>query len=294
MIKAIDLVLLFLQALAEGWGYIWGKSGQVWTQANQAAATRAMTVKYGSKWIGKIVADCSGLFVWAFKKLGFKIYHGSNTIFNKYCSTTGPLAGEVRIRRGTAVFQNTNGKRGHIGLYVGGGMCVEEHGTQAGIIKSPLSTWDEWGELKDVDYTDEIWETFDIIPADTLSKGAKGELVKWLQRGLVEAGYDVGKEKDGSPLIDGIYGTDTVSAVRAFQSDKGLAPDGKAGKKTMAAIKAILEDDEDGEGKPEEAPAEAPDEPQEAPDTWGTLTLAEKVENLNERLKRQEGGKTNV
>lgn len=33
MIKAIDLVLLFLQALAEGWGYIWGKSGQVWTQA---------------------------------------------------------------------------------------------------------------------------------------------------------------------------------------------------------------------------------------------------------------------
>lgn len=293
MIKAIDLVLLLLQALAEGWGYIWGKSGQVWTQANQAAATRAMTVKYGSKWIGKIVADCSGLFVWAFKKLGFKIYHGSNTIFNKYCSTTGPLAGEVRIRRGTAVFQNTNGKRGHIGLYVGGGMCVEEHGTKAGIIKSPLSTWDEWGELKDVDYTDEIWETFDIIPADTLSKGAKGELVKWLQRGLVEAGYDVGKEKDGSPLIDGIYGTDTVSAVRAFQSDKGLDPDGKAGKKTMAAIKAILEDDEDGEDKPEEAPAEAPDEPQEAPDTWDTLTLAEKVENLNERLKRQEGGKAN-
>lgn len=294
MIKAIDLVLLFLQALSEGWGYIWGKSGQVWTQANQSAATRAMTVKYGSKWIGKIVADCSGLFVWAFKRLGFKIYHGSNTIFNKYCSTTGPLAGEVRIRRGTAVFQNTNGKRGHIGLYVGGGMCVEEHGTKAGIIKSPLSTWDEWGELKDVDYTDEIWETFDIIPADTLSKGAKGELVKWLQRGLVEAGYDVGKEKDGSPLIDGIYGTDTVSAVRAFQSDKGLAPDGKAGKKTMAAIKAILEDDEDGEDKPEEAPAESPDDPQEAPDTWDTLTLAEKVENLNERLKRQEGGKTNV
>ena len=53
-------------------------------------------------------------------------------------------------------------------------------------------------------------------------------------------------------------------------------------------------DDEDGEDKPEEAPAEAPDEPQEAPDTWDTLTLAEKVENLNERLKRQEGGKTNV
>lgn len=296
MIKAADLILLFLQALAAGWGYIWGKSGQVWTQANQAAATRAMTVKYGSKWIGKIVADCSGLFVWAFKQLGFKIYHGSNTIFNKYCSTTGPLAGEVRIRRGAAVFQNTNGKRGHIGLYVGGGMCVEEHGTQAGIIKSPLATWDEWGELKDVDYTAEIWETFDIIPADTLTKGAKGELVKWLQRGLIEAGYDV-----GSSGADGIFGSGTLSALRAFQSDKGLTPDGKAGKKTMAAIKAILEDDEDGEDKPEEAPlpqspdgdsslGEGANTPQEPAKDWDTLSLEEKVEDLNERLKRQEGG----
>ena len=289
-IKAAALVLLFLQALAEGWGYIWGKSGQVWTQANQDAATRAMTRKHGAKWIGKIVADCSGLFVWAYKKLGLKIYHGSNTIFNKYCSSTGPLAGEVKIRRGTAVFQNKNGKRGHIGLYVGGGMCVEEHGTQAGIIKSPLSTWDEWGELKDVDYSGEIWETFGIVPEDTLKKGAKGELVKWLQRGLVEAGYDIGKGKDGKPLIDGVYGTETVSAVRAFQYDRGLASDGAAGKLTMAAIKAILEDDEDGEDKPADVPTEAPEEPTETQDTWATLSLEEKVENLNERLKRQEGG----
>ena len=280
-IKAAALVLLFLQALAEGWGYIWGKSGQVWTQANQDAATRKMTVRYGSKWIGKIVADCSGLFVWAYKKLGAKIYHGSNTIFNQYCSSTGPLAGKVKIRRGTAVFQNTNGKRGHIGLYVGGGMCVEEHGTQAGIIKSPLSTWDEWGELADVDYSGEIWEAFDIVPADTLTKGAKGELVKWLQRGLVEAGLDLD--------VDGIYGSDTVSAVRAFQHDNGLTPDGKAGKLTMAAIKAIMEDDEDGEDKLEEAPVA----PQEPADEWENLSIEEKVENLNERLKRREGENSN-
>lgn len=280
-IKAAALVLLFLQALAEGWGYIWGKSGQVWTQANQNAATRKMTVKYGSKWIGKVVADCSGLFVWAYKRLGAKIYHGSNTIFNKYCSETGPLAGEVKIRRGTAVFQNTNGKRGHIGLYVGGGMCVEEHGTQAGIIKSPLSTWDEWGVLKDVDYAGEVWETFGIVPADTLAKGARGELVKWLQRGLIEAGYDVGE--DGA---DGIYGSMTVSAVRAFQSDHNLTPDGKAGKQTMAALKELQEDDEPDEDKP----VEAPSEPEEAPDIWATLSLAEKVEDLNERLKALERG----
>lgn len=284
MIKAAELVLLFLQALSEGWGYIWGKSGQVWTRANQNAATRAMTVKYGAKWIGKIVADCSGLFVWAYKKLGLKIYHGSNTIFSKYCSTTGPLAGEVRIRKGTAVFQNTNGKRGHIGLYVGGGMCVEERSTSTGITKSPLAAWDEWGELKDVDYSAEIWETFNILPLDTITKGAKGELVKYLQRGLIEAGYDV-----GAAGADGVFGGETLSAVRAFQYDNGLAADGKVGQKTWAKIKALLDDDEPDEDKP----VEPPDEPQEPANDWASLSLEEKVENLNERLKRQEGGESN-
>ena len=73
MIGAKDLCVLFAQALDERWGYIWGRSGQVWTQANQDAATRDMTVKYGAKWIGKRVADCSGLFVWAYKQRGEKI-----------------------------------------------------------------------------------------------------------------------------------------------------------------------------------------------------------------------------
>lgn len=248
MIKIRALVNLALQAYEEKWGYIWGKSGQVWTQANQNAATRDMTVKYGQKWVGKRVADCSGLFVWAFKQLGGKIYHGSNTIWNEYTDPDhrGPLAGEVKIRYGTAVFQNTDGKRGHIGWYVGGGMCVEERGTQTGIIMSPLAAWDEWGELKGADYSGEIWETFNILPLDTITKGAKGELVKYLQNALQEADYDIGKTG-----VDGIFGAETLSAVRAFQSDKGLTPDGKVGKNTWAAIKALVQDDEDGEDKPD-------------------------------------------
>ena len=156
-IKASDLLASIRQAYAEKWGYIWGTRGQVWTQAQQDKATRDMTRKYGQRWVGKRVADCSGLIKWAYQQHGGDIYHGSNTMFNQ-CTETGPLAGVVRIRRGTAVFQVSGGTRGHVGIYDGGGMVIEEHGTQAGIIKSPLSTWDEWGELKDVDYTDEIWE----------------------------------------------------------------------------------------------------------------------------------------
>ena len=290
LIPVRELVNTALQAYEEKWGYIWGKSGQVWTQANQDAATRDMTVKYGQKWVGKRVADCSGLFVWAFRQHGGKIYHGSNTIWEKYLvhETRGPLAGVVRIRYGAAVFQNVGGKRTHIGWYKGGGMVEEERGTQTGCILSPLATWDEVGELKDADYTGEVYETFNILPLDTLTKGSKGELVKYLQRALAEDGYDIGKAKDGKPLIDGIFGSSVLSAVRAFQHDHGLDPDGKVGQKTWAVIKALVVDDETEEDKP----TEAPDEPQESDDQWDSLTLEEKVEDLNKRLKLQEGGES--
>lgn len=288
MISGQALVNKAREAYEAKWGYIFGTRGQVWTQKQQDNATREMTVKYGQKWVGRRVADCSGLIKWAMRELGGDIYHGSNTMFNE-CAETGPLAGVVKIRVGTAVFQNTNGKRGHVGIYDGGGMVIEEHGTQAGIIKSPLATWDEWGILPGTDVSDGVWETFDIVPLDTLTKGSKGEVVKWYQRGLVELGYDIGKAKDGSPLVDGIYGTEMVSVTRAFQADNELTADGKAGKKTMAKLKELLEDDEPDEDKS----VEVPDEPQEPVDEWDTLTGAQKLDDLNKRVKALEGRKSN-
>ena len=283
MIKASELMTSIRQAYAEKWGYIWGTRGQVWTQKNQDAATRNMTKKYGQKWVGKRVADCSGLIKWAYQQHGGDIYHGSNTMYNE-CTETGPLAGKVRIRVGTAVFQNTNGKRGHVGVYNGGGMVIEEHGTQAGIIMSPLATWDEWGILKESDVSGELEETFDIIPLDTLEKGTKSEVVKWYQRGLVELGYDIGKRKDGTPLVDGIYGSEMVSVTRSFQHDHGLTPDGKAGKLTMAKLKELLEDDE-----PEEDTEVDFDQ---MIDHWDEMSIADKVETLHKRLLAVEGGES--
>lgn len=280
------LVNTAMEAYKAKWGYIWGTSGQKWTQANQDKATRDMTRRYGQKWVGHTVADCSGLFVYAYRQHGKKIYHGSNTIWEKYIvpESKGALAGEIKIRYGSAVFQNVDGKRTHIGWYIGGGMCEEEHGTKAGCILSPLATWDEYGELVDQDYSAEIWETFNILPLDTITKGAKGELVKYLQRALVEAGYEVGE-------IDGIFGTATLSAVRAFQHDHGLTPDGKVGKKTWTAIKSLVADDEPDEDKPAEAPDGVQDTPEESPDKI-PLTIEERLRRLELAVFGQEGGES--
>lgn len=159
-IKATDLIAKFQYALDNRWGYIWGTAGVKWTAEKQKAATREQTVKYGSKWIGHYVADCSGLFSWAFKQLGGYIYHGSNTMYDKYCNVKGTFKNGKRtdgldLKPGTALFTGTTNNKGHVGLYIGNGYVIEAQGTQAGVVrsKSSLAKWTYWGELKGCIYS---------------------------------------------------------------------------------------------------------------------------------------------
>ena len=278
MIKASELIELFELALDEKWGYIWGTRGQVWTQYSQDRATRDMTVKYGQKWVGRSVADCSGLFVWAFKELGGSMYHGSNTMWKKYTTSKGTLTGALTIRPGTAVFTvGSDGVRGHVGLYIGGGVCIEAKGTKDGVVTSNLSRWDEWGELVGVEY--DLPAEIAEMPARTLRKGDRGDDVADLQR-LLNA------DPRYPTKVDGIFGGDTESSVRAFQADNGLTADGIVGPKTWAKLDEV-EADEDGEQT-------VPIDPAIPGDVWGKMTLEEKVEDLNKRLKAVEGGVSNV
>lgn len=295
MIPIRDLVTTAKQSYKskdDRWGYIWGKSGQTWTQRSQDVATREMTVKYGQQWVGKRVADCSGLFVFAFRENGGEIYHGSNTIWNDYTvpETRTALAGEVKIRYGTAVFQVNEGRRTHVGWYIGGGMCLEAQGTRTGCVLSPLATWDEAAELTNADYTGEVYEMFDILPLETLTKGSMGELVRYLQTQLIAAGYDV-----GSKGADGNFGGNTLSAVRAFQSDHGLTPDGKVGKMTWAAIKTVTGNDEpEGDDKPADAILDAPQEPTDSNVAKSPLTIEQRLMQLELAVFGMEfGGESN-
>ena len=117
----------FQTALRDGWGYIYGASGEIWTQARQNAASREQTKKYGQKWVGHRVADCSGLFAWAFRQLGGYCYHGSNTMFRRYSSASGSLSAGKQtdgepLKPGTAVYKfNASEGYHHVGLYIGDG-----------------------------------------------------------------------------------------------------------------------------------------------------------------------------
>jgi len=271
MIKASDLIRLFLYALEQLWGYIWGTAGIEWTQARQDQKVQYMIDKYGkdwkknadakkdnyykaalygAKWIGHVVADCSGLFVWAFKKLGSAIYHGSNTIYDRYCTEKGKLTDDVRksLLPGTAVFVDKSGNKSHIGFYIGKGKVIEAAGTESGVCLSNVTAgkWTYFGKLKGVEYDvpvdAEIPDLGASAPADdktstqtepTLRKGSRGDWVAILQNKLMLLGYSLPRYG-----ADGDFGQETLAAVKAFQKANGLLADGVVGKQTWAAINA--------------------------------------------------------
>ena len=78
--------------------------------------------------------------------------------------------------------------------------------------------------------------TFDVVlmswnsKVEALSKyGSRGTEVRTIQEKLKRWGYYSGS-------VDGIYGSQTVSAVKSFQKKNGLTVDGIAGTQTLKAM----------------------------------------------------------
>lgn len=271
MIKAQEIVDWFRYALENHWGYTFGSHGGVWTASDQKLKVNYMiknfgedwkknadakknnyylTAMYGAKWIGHNVSDCSGMFVWVYKKYGLAIQHSSSGIYKSYCKEKGKLTADLKktLLPGTAVFTgDTATNHPHVGLYVGNGKCIEAAGVEAGVITSNITAnkWKWYGLLKSVDYpASEAQEqpsapVDDKIPTDnlpTLRKGNTGEYVTLLQTKLLQKGYDLGKYG-----VDGDFGSATLAAVKQFQKDHGLTVDGVVGKNTWAALNETTE-----------------------------------------------------
>lgn len=252
-VKAEEFVKKVEVAYEGKWGYIWATAGELWTETKQKNLVAkynsdpnkysdlATGAQYGKKWIGRKVADCSGLIKWAMVQLGVKgIYHGSNSQFNKNCSKVGKIEAGVKIPVGALIFTGKEkGQHNHVGVLVSESCVCEAKGTTAGVVHTPMSNkkWTYYGLLNDVDYgkasapakqTDAKTTTTKAKKHPMLQRGAKGEDVKTLQTLLA---------KDGSTLqIDGIFGIGTQTAVKAFQKKHNLVVDGIVGPKTWAEL----------------------------------------------------------
>ena len=64
-----------------------------------------------------------------------------------------------------------------------------------------------------------------------LKQGSSGSDVQKMQQALIDAGYNV-----GNTGADGVFGSNTLAAVKQYQKDNGLAVDGIAGQNTLGSL----------------------------------------------------------
>lgn len=142
--------------------------------------------------------------------------------------------------------------QGHIGVYIGNGLCVEcspkwADGVQitaVGNVPHPagynVRTWTKHGKLPYVTYagkqeaaTTTKKEEFEVkVPV--LRRGDKGPEVEAMQRHLLGYGYSVGKSG-----VDGSFGPATENALECYQEDNDLEVDGIRGPATFRSMNGL-------------------------------------------------------
>ena len=217
--------------------YIFGAAGQACTpayrqqvmkskpeyadaiQRNCPVLTGTQSSCSGCKYEGRKAYDCRGLTREGIRAVtGWPILGaGATSQWNdaRNWDIKGPI--QAMPERPCIVFVQKGNTMNHTGVYVGGGSVIHASGHNAGVINSPMPrSWTHYA------IPTGLYEEGEIPMVDEyMIRGRdKGEKVKTLQQGLIRLGYDLG------PLgADGDFGSKTESAVRLFQSDKGLPVD---------------------------------------------------------------------
>ena len=182
----------------------------------------------GCKWQGALAYDCRGFTHWLLKQVGIEIAGGGatsqyNTISN--WAVRGKIADMPDVV--CCLFRQSGSKMEHTGMHIGRGQVIHcSAGVQTGNIGQG---WTHYAVPVGLYSADEIQKAGRIKVRKILRKGASGDEVRELQTMLAAWGYDVG-------AVDGVFGSATEGAVRAFQTAKGLTVDGICGTATWAAL----------------------------------------------------------
>lgn len=243
MKTAKDFVAYVLSRV--GCAYWWGAQGQACTRPNLDRLAKEYAGHYTQSYIGRCAKaigkqaqafDCSGLVLAAYWGIDRDFFAetnkvkgipdtSANNLLAKFCTVKGPI-GTMPDIAGVLLF-----KSGHVGIYVGNGLCVEAVNPERGVIKHPYkeTPWTHWGKLDGLDYA---------LPAPpkpsypTLKQGGTGEAVKALQSKLKALGFYSFK-------VDGAYGPITRQSVISFQKAYGLTVDGIAGPQTLGKLDTL-------------------------------------------------------
>ena len=136
--------------------------------------------------------DCSGAWVRCYKKHGYNILHGSNSIFRKECSSTGQITSKNDLKVGMMVFKNRfDGKEPekykndglgnfyHIGAVTSVNPLVITHATSPNAkqdkkFNANMNGWTHWGVGNKVEISDVVDNNLDDGGNETVA--TSGEL----------------------------------------------------------------------------------------------------------------------
>lgn len=262
-------VSAFLPAVRRhvGDGYVYGAVGQTCTPALLKLKERQYGRSLGNgyyqldgdytkgkcaRWLGRWVADCSGLIKAVRRDMGGPYRDVSAQGTYAQCDETGPIA-TMPFIPGTALFVWSDGMRRmcHVGVYAGGGRVIQSAGVLSGVIEGRYGRgWTHWGRLDWLDYdvpadaglapdpgadahagdaaNPKPDDPFDAANPPVLARGSRGDAVKILQGKLNLAGAHLEE--------DGVFGPLTLLAVRAYQKKNALLADGIVGPRTWGAL----------------------------------------------------------
>ena len=136
-----------------GCGYVYGAQGEVMTKdllntlVNRFGRSHYYFDGYSAeKWLGKECYDCSGLIVWALEQLGLIRTDLTADGLYQLCEPVQKSKLEV----GDLVFyQNSNGYKTHVGVYIGNGRVIHARGTAYGVVETELfASFTAFGRLK--------------------------------------------------------------------------------------------------------------------------------------------------
>lgn len=233
--------------------YVWGGQGEALTDLTEQKirdmetsadyANRAIKMWNARKGIeGARAFDCSGLVGYLMEVVGV-VGKGFDTTANGFKGMCKKLS-KSELKPGDAVFKiDSTGKAYHIGIVVDNALnVVEAAGRDLGVVCRSINAngWNWYGRLPQ--FENEIGTATGNVASkpvswtlDRLLKNKspymRGTDVMNVQKALISNGYSC-----GSTGADGVFGSDTDSAVRAFQKAKGLTVDGIVGENTCTAL----------------------------------------------------------
>lgn len=110
----------------------------------------------------------------------------------------------------------------------GGGCCSKSYNISGTSVSFHRPKWDSTTEATTTHVSSNATEGVSVT---SIKYGSNGSAVKTLQEKLVALGYSV-----GSCGADGIFGNDTLEAVKAYQKANGLTVDGIVGEETTKSL----------------------------------------------------------